>query len=301
METTTQPTPLTRIALGALDVNKHLNSPIGSPKKSPVKKAGGFVFTDSNDAAERTPGRSLKEQLLEVEVERQTPVRVLEIEAPRNEKRKEAPTEVTGREEEGVKVARREGSVSPARGALGEEVGSVEGDEVEATQPTRTHSASPSAALDPSLSLSHTSADTVPNSPAPANTTETELRENASALRLRLKFAMYKLKTNQHDIPLSRLELLSSVPKRHATTPPRASAASPSHSEGGSVTPKPQQRQLLDAAPVSPSPAENDGGVVEMLTPLPGHMQMVGEDELTSSGVKGVAADGLLSLMGVRD
>jgi hypothetical protein len=111
---------------------------------------------------------------------------------------------------------------------------------------------------------------------------------------------MYKLKTNQHDIPLSRLELLSSVPKRHATTPPRASS-SPHHSgsEGGSVTPKPQQRQLLDAAPVSPSPA--DGGVVEMLTPLPGHMQMVGEEELTSSGVKGVAADGLLSLMGVRD
>ncbi|KFY45499.1 hypothetical protein V495_02956 [Pseudogymnoascus sp. VKM F-4514 (FW-929)] len=181
METTTQPTPLTRIALGALDVNKHLNSPIGSPKKSPVKK-GGFVFTD--DAAERTPGRSLKEQLLEVEVERQTPVRVVELEAPRSEKRKEAPTEVTGREEEGVKVARREGSVSPAREVLVEEGGqSVEGDEVESTQTARTPSASPSAALDPSLplSLSHTSADTVPNSPAPANTTETELRENKLA------------------------------------------------------------------------------------------------------------------------
>jgi hypothetical protein len=121
--TTTQPTPLTRIALGALDVNKHLNSPLGSPKKSPVKKAG-FVFTDSSDAAERTPGRSLKEQLLEVEVERQTPVRVVEIEERKSEKRKEAPTEVQGREEEGVKVARREGSVSPSR-----EVQSVEGDE----------------------------------------------------------------------------------------------------------------------------------------------------------------------------
>ncbi|ELR06735.1 hypothetical protein GMDG_00352 [Pseudogymnoascus destructans 20631-21] len=109
METPSQPT-LSRIALGALDVNKHLNSPLGSPKKSPVKKHN-FVFTD--DGAEQAPvARSMKERLLETEVPvlRETPVRVVEAQvSPRSEKRKEAPTDVGGREEERVKVARIEG------------------------------------------------------------------------------------------------------------------------------------------------------------------------------------------------
>lgn len=131
----------------------------------------------------------------------------------------------------------------------------------------------------------------------------TNTSQNASALRLRLKFAMYKLKTNQIDIPLSRLELLSPLPKR---TPAFSSTAanSPPHAadsdeEPGSATPKPQHRQLMDVEALSPSPEK------AMLTPLPQHMQAVampgGDDELTSSGVKGRAADGLLSLMGLRD
>ena len=135
METPSQPT-LSRIALGALDVNKHLNSPLGSPKKSPVKKHN-FVFSD--DGAERAPvARSLKEQLLEtaeVEVLRETPVRVVEVLAsPRSEKRKEAPTDVEGREEGSVKVARIEGREMGSL-SLGSEVdtvrrdGDLEGDE----------------------------------------------------------------------------------------------------------------------------------------------------------------------------
>lgn len=112
---------------------------------------------------------------------------------------------------------------------------------------------------------------------------------------------MYKLKTNQLDIPLSRLELLSPLPTR---TPARPSAAaSPPHtssaaSSPGSATPRPQNRLLMDVEALSPSPEK------EVLTPLPQHMQVVatpGYDKLASSGVKGRAADGLLSLMGVRE
>jgi hypothetical protein len=367
METPSQPT-LSRIALGALDVNKHLNSPLGSPKKSPVKKHN-FVFSD--DGAERAPvGRSLKEQLLEtaeVQVLRETPVRVGEVLAsPRSEKRKEAPTDVEGREEERIKVARIEGR-EMGNLSLGSEVdavrrdGDLEGDEglevcfpilyswcedhmliiMQSTQATSLRARTPSASLEVSLETSHsttlTSPDTVPNSaresPTPtiqANTTESELREvcplpssstpptskkpltnttpqNASALRLRLKFAMYKLKTNQHDIPLSRLELLSSPPKRCSPPArPTIAVAYPPHDdeieEPGSATPRPRNRQLLDLDLNVEGEGESPEKM-EMLTPLPRHMQVEaaagGEEELTSSGVKGRAADGLLSLMGV--
>ncbi|OBT62311.1 hypothetical protein VE03_09052 [Pseudogymnoascus sp. 23342-1-I1] len=331
MDSPSQPT-LSRIALGALDVNKHLHSPHGgSPKKSPAKKRT-FVFNDND--AEQSPARvSLKEQLLEAQVpvlRRASPVRVVEVVqvSPRSEKRKKAPTDVEGREEEVLgraKFARVEGrsvgSLSPARelemvDAVGRD-GGMEGDEeLESTQGTsaraRTPSASQEVLLDASQSTTLTSPDTVPNSaresPTPtvqANTTDSELRENASALRLRLKFAMYKLKTNQLDIPLSRLELLSPLPKRTFPRPSTATPASPPHDadaeEPGSATPKPLHRQLIDVEALSPSPEEG-----EMLTPLPGHMQAVvamegGDEELASSGVTGRAADGLLSLMGVRE
>ncbi|KFY25867.1 hypothetical protein V493_04393 [Pseudogymnoascus sp. VKM F-4281 (FW-2241)] len=323
MDSPIQPT-LSRIALGALDVNKHLNSPLGSPKKSPAKKHN-FVFSDD---AELTPARSLKEQLLEAEVpvlRQASPVRVVSVSPPRSEKRKAAPTDVEGREEDvlgGAKFARVEGrsmgGQSPAPeletvDAVGTVVGMEGDEELESTQGTFAHARTPSASLEVPLDASQTtiltSPDTVPNSAresptrtAQVNTTDSELRENASALRLRLKFAMYKLKTNQLDVPLSRLELLSPLPKRTPARPSTA-AASPTHtadSEPGSATPKPQHRQLMDVGALSPSPEK-----AEMLTPLPQHMQAVatpgGYDELTSSGVKGRAADGLLSLMGVRE
>ncbi|KFY90728.1 hypothetical protein V498_05851 [Pseudogymnoascus sp. VKM F-4517 (FW-2822)] len=200
MDSPSQPT-LSRIALGALDVNKHLNSPHGSPKKSPVKKHT-FVFSDQD--AEQTPTRSLKEQLLEAEVpvlRQKSPVRVVEVQvSPRSEKRKEAPTSVEGCEEEVLgraKFARVEGretgSLSPARelemaDAVGKD-GGVEGDEeLESTQGTtiraRTLSVSAEVPLDASQQTTLTSPDTVPNSaresPAPAaqvNATDSELRE----------------------------------------------------------------------------------------------------------------------------
>lgn len=137
MDSPSQPT-LSRIALGALDVNKHLHSPHGSPKKSPAKKHT-FVFSDN---AEQPPARNLKELLLEAEVPvlRQTPVRVVSVSPPRSEKRKEAPTDVEGREEDVLgrakfaKVKGREmGSLSPAHELeMGDAVGgdaSMEGDE----------------------------------------------------------------------------------------------------------------------------------------------------------------------------
>ncbi|OBT71689.1 hypothetical protein VF21_09661 [Pseudogymnoascus sp. 05NY08] len=316
METPT----LSRIALGALDVNKHLNSPLGSPKKSSPVKRNNFVFSDDGDKERSPVARSLKEQLLletvEVKVQglRETPVRVFGPPESRSEKRKEAPTDVEGRVG-GGKVARTEGGLGVGGELGGVEAVEMEGDEgLESTQATpvraRTPSASPEVLLEMSQSTTLTSPDTVPNSaresPSPtaqANASDSELRENASALRLRLKFAMYKLKTNQHDIPLSRLELLPPLLKRSSppARPTTAAADSPSHSEEpGSATPRPQNRQLLDVEALSPSPEK-----VEMLTPLPRHMQveaaMGGDEELTSSGVKGRAADGLLSLMGVRE
>lgn len=137
MDSPSQPT-LSRIALGALDVNKHLHSPHGSPKKSPAKKHT-FVFSDN---AEQPPARNLKELLLEAEVpvlRQASPVRV-SVSPPRSEKRKEAPTDVEGREEDVLgraKFARVEGremgSLSPAReletgDAVGGDAG-MEGDE----------------------------------------------------------------------------------------------------------------------------------------------------------------------------
>ncbi|KFY79462.1 hypothetical protein V499_01522 [Pseudogymnoascus sp. VKM F-103] len=328
METPSQPT-LSRIALGALDVNKHLNSPLGSPKKSVVRKRD-FVFGDG-DAEMEPVARSLKEKLLEtaevqVEVLRETPVRVVgPKEEPRSEKRKEAPTDVEGREEGSVKVARTDGGEMGGLGLASEVEGvDAEGDErLESTQATsvraRTPSASQEVPLESSYSTVLTSPDTVPNSaresPSPtaqANTTDSELRENATALRLRLKFAMYKLKTNQHDIPLSRLELLPALPRRSsaparpttavANSPPRADSEI---EEPGSATPRPQNRQLmLDVDVDVDVEGLSSPEKVEMLTPLPRHMQVEatgGYEELTSSGVKGRAADGLLSLMGVRE
>ena len=129
---------------------------------------------------------------------------------------------------------------------------------------------------------------------------------------------MYKLKTNQLDIPLSRLELLSPRILSKPATPrpsqdteatddalPNTALASPDLLPG-SVTPKSHSRQRPDApTPLSPSPSKKAPGITEMLTPLPQHMQSAATpanyDELTSSGVKGRAADGLLSLMGTSE
>jgi hypothetical protein len=98
MDSPSHPT-LSRIALGALDVNKHINSPQASPKKSPTKKHS-FVFSDKS---EQPPACSLKEQLLESSLpvsKPASPVSVISASPSRIEKRKEAPTSVTGRGED---------------------------------------------------------------------------------------------------------------------------------------------------------------------------------------------------------
>lgn len=227
MDSPSQPT-LSRIALGALDVNKHLNSPHGSPKKSPVKKQT-FVFNDQD--AEQTPARSLKEQLLEAEVpvlRQKSPVRVVEVQAsPRSEKRKEAPTSVEGREEEVLgraKFARVEGretgSSSPARelemvDAVGKD-GGMEGDEelevcypysyledhllitTQSTQGTtiraRTLSVSAEIPLDASQQTTLTSPDTVPNSARESPTPTAQVNANDSELREVHSFPTFQIK-----------------------------------------------------------------------------------------------------------
>jgi len=117
METPSQPT-LSRMALGALDVNKHLNSPHASPRKSPSKK-NTFVF---DDASERPVTYSLKEQVLEASLppSRPTsPLRVSSVSPSRNEKRKIASTSLLGDAEEAVRHAKHARVEERERTAVG--------------------------------------------------------------------------------------------------------------------------------------------------------------------------------------
>lgn len=96
MTSSSQPS-LSRVALSALDVNKHLNSPLTSPKKSPTKNHN-FVF---NDNPEQSPARGLKNNLLEASLPASrptSPIRVAHASPSRSGKRKDNPTPTVGRE-----------------------------------------------------------------------------------------------------------------------------------------------------------------------------------------------------------
>jgi len=118
---------------------------------------------------------------------------------------------------------------------------------------------------------------------------------------------MYKVKTNQLDIPLSRLELLSPTPALPSVASPSKLAddelpntqhSAPSPSDAAT----PQGLALSVPATANASPSNSDVDMAMAPATATRHMQGAmaeGEpcEDLASSVVKGRAADGLLSLM----
>jgi hypothetical protein len=135
------------------------------------------------------------------------------------------------------------------------------------------------------------------------------LSQNAEALRVRLSFAMYKVRTHQINLPMSKLAL-----------PPRSQSTSHSHLDTRpsiSECLRLDKHALPDLMPYragaekhvmsSPPPTPMGGARGEMETPrLPrsrnGYLRVEESPEkrLTSSVVKGRAAEGLLGLSGRR-
>jgi len=152
-------------------------------------------------------------------------------------------------------------------------------------------------------------------------------QQNAEALRLRLKVAMYKVKTNQTDLPLSQLQIRASRAHNAARTLLPSSRLFLASQHGKPVTPTSHPSQFSNdevedhtsipssspPPPMSPdrsSPHAHSPRCSDFATPiLPrsrgGYSRVRNSrgspepgPEVTSSVVKGRAADGLLSLMG---
>jgi hypothetical protein len=352
------------MALGALDVNKHLNSPHASPRKSPSKKST-FVF---DDASERPVTYSLKEQVLEASLPPSrltSPLRVSSASPSRNEKRKIASTSLLGDAEEALRHAKHARVEERERTAVGhghmlgkdverEVVGAADlirqrdadedaqvsyavlvalGQRAYKTYQSSQETAPPrspntqfhtSVGQDDSQLTNITEPDVGPQTPGVPSPTVSELREvstgrsnpswenyysrdiqNATALRLRLQFAMYKVKTNQLDIPLSRLELLSPTPALPSVASPSKLAddelpntqpSAPSPSED--ATPQALALSVPATATASPSKSDVDMAMATATRPMQAPMaESEPCEDLASSVVKGCAADGLLSLM----
>ncbi|KAK4634078.1 hypothetical protein CLAFUW4_00822 [Fulvia fulva] len=145
------------------------------------------------------------------------------------------------------------------------------------------------------------SSQTAPSSQQPAQSATTVKGPSyAELLRLRLRVAMYKVRTNQTDIPFDDLRVEQSPPP-----PPHAFALVPSEQQPcAQLLPAPLLRptaysnRMLYNMPSSPpsafSPAKLSRGG-EAKTPTSGRFSAP-EQELTSSIVKGRVAEGLLGL-----
>lgn len=134
-----------------------------------------------------------------------------------------------------------------------------------------------------------------------------ETKQRAQALKLRLRVAMYKVKTNQTDIPMSELEILPSRRSRASTrqdvnmeeasgtgweitsSPPRSASPPPRHEETHREFATPVLPRSRNGLSHLGAHAQDDS---------PEFQRMGYAQDLTSSVVKGRAADGLLSLMG---
>ncbi|GAP87420.1 putative cyclin-dependent kinase protein [Rosellinia necatrix] len=169
--------------------------------------------------------------------------------------------------------------------------------------------------------------------PRPRSMTREEARQKAEILRLRLGLASYKVRTNQADVPLERLQarrvlgkfvrpgpstvLLPPLPPlpgpspRGTTTAPRRNAEKKSRSPAGSEVPSSQT-----VVPVVPLHRRNESGssaprsdvgepparIQELEQNLPDTILNTPERKLTERGgealdnERGGAAEGLLSL-----
>lgn len=138
-------------------------------------------------------------------------------------------------------------------------------------------------------------------------------KQRANALKLRLRLATYKVHTNQINTPLSQLQIRtsSSLPPRQKRTPLPTTAAPSIYLQHPSSENKTEHIPSSPPTHQSPPPrrGEDDGFATPILprqrhgllnppilgTPM-GKSGLSNED-LTSSVVKGRAADGLLSLL----
>ena len=153
-------------------------------------------------------------------------------------------------------------------------------------------------------------------------------KQKARTLKLRLRLAKYKVQTNQIDTPMSQLKIKNASESPELPTVPRlahtprhrplssSSRASNTHSVSNREQNQGEKQSLSSSPPPYPEAASHDESNLEsreaISTPLlPRQRQdllnppSLGGDfedrsparELTSSVVKGRAANGLLSLM----
>lgn len=123
-------------------------------------------------------------------------------------------------------------------------------------------------------------------------------------MRLRLRLAAYKVHSNQIDIPISQLKIKTAPPSPKLPTLPTSSRRTPLPSIPSIQLPS---THLESDIPSSPPQESTEKEVLStpllqrqrerLLNPPALGSPMWKERELTSSAVKGKAADSLLSLM----
>ncbi|KAG4432425.1 hypothetical protein IFR05_012083 [Cadophora sp. M221] len=229
----------------------------------------------------------------------------------------------------------------PQTSSQGAILGHHDGPSTAPTSPASSFTSQDNSGLNDSQNTTITIPDDSPLPPRPSPLTREELRQKAREIKLRLSLASYKVRTNQIDIPISRLEIRSSSTSSRIPPLPRNTSQC-SHSQEASRPPTAQhipsinlerpstenmrsQPVTIPSSPptdrstlgnserfMSPTKVANDPTREGLATPLlPRQRQGVlnppslggspsWEDrgsDVTSSVVKGRAADGLLSLM----
>lgn len=133
--------------------------------------------------------------------------------------------------------------------------------------------------------------------------TREEARQKAETLRLRLGLAGYKLRTGQVDVPLERLQVRRTTRNRsqsqsRAPHPGRTYGPSDARQEGSSIISPRKTLPIPGKVPQAQASPEKSAlprvpASVSFSTPT---RTPLGEDNLSSSAIKGGAAKGLLSL-----
>ena len=146
------------------------------------------------------------------------------------------------------------------------------------------------------------SSQTAPSSQQPPRTaTMVQAPSYAELLRLRLRVAMYKVRTNQTDIPFEELKVEHSPPAPHHSFAlvPSDQQPCPQLLPAPLLRPTAYSSRTLYNMPSSPPAGYSTAKLLrggEAKTPTAGRFTAPDEQELTSSIVKGRVAEGLLGL-----
>ncbi|CAN8097203.1 unnamed protein product [Discula destructiva] len=335
-------TPTKRRALGALDVNTLTRSPSTSAAKlvgkrtSPLKKTAvaRHASTTPLSSPARKEGTSPQKRSLEVGDVASSSFKKLRAatassaNSPVKKTAAVVKSEATGEEnadEEESPPASTQRSLSPDASSLFDNstintsqlTAITEPDATAPIRTTTTTTTTTAAALHLPLSITSTAADeAMPDLPPPrprrVPPTREEFRQKAEILKLRLSLASYKVKTNQTDVPLDKLQVrpvpgmacrrASPLPSMSAHTIERATpvqywyrSLAPSRQRVASSSQEEVDGESGDDMEVLPKVV---GG---MVTPPRKRSDVDDEDDqeevrLTSSGLRGGAAKGLLSL-----